>query len=671
MNIKNQDNKIMAFIVIVVFILIVFQTANNLIQLNKLDKTIHEEKPIIIGTVSEVSDTKLSGAVGMGMGVTRMCINTPPKIEYECNLTNALLDTSLRYECQFIAMDPNGDSFTFSYKWIDNYSVTKNFSLFNITPSGYINFTPKRAGMGHVNTINITVKDDSECDNNERYLILNMNVTGINHAPYLIKNIPDQKLVKDHNFIFYLSDYFVDPDEDVLNYNRQTMYGYTVSIPQVISGNQVIVRGLSCGNTTLYYRAKDSEYTTWSNTVTYEVLCPNDYTPSYSESGSGDGSGGGGGNSDICVPNWKCSEWSACTYGNFTYRRCIDFAGCDSKNYQHYMFENCTYSGEKDCTEAWECNPWSTCKDSIHSRICIDLKTCGTNKTKPAESEECAAIPSCFNGLKDQGETDVDCGGQCGVCRNIENPMQVNKPNIVVIIVGVLAIGLTGTLTFAFRAKIMAAYMRTFGKKPRIKRKVYINNKQKEKLLQILNIVQARIDEHKAYYAVDELAIFVKEYFKQLLAIDNLDKKELITQIIKLKDKDLEKMLVMFYVKIMNTIHLRNRGIEIKELEIQALVDEISHEIYLIAEFSDQDAINSVKDRSTESTEALDKIYNKMSNLYIALKFGEIFFAKEIYKEIVKDYGALSNEDKTALYADIIRAFHAINYLDKLYKTNV
>ena len=60
-----------------------------------------------------------------------------------------------------------------------------------------------------------------------------------------------------------------------------------------------------------------------------------------------------------------------------------------------------------------------------------------------------------------------------------------------------------------------------------------------------------------------------------------------------------------------------------------------------------------------------------MSNLYIALKFGEIFVARDIYKEIVKDYESLSNKDKTTLYADIIRAFHAINYLDRLYKTNV
>jgi hypothetical protein len=656
----------MTWIVVVVVILIVFQTTNNLIQLNKLSKITENN----MAEISHNTNNQLSGAV-VGAGVMRMCINTPPSITYECNLTNAILNTSQHYECRFIATDPNGDSITFSSKWVDNYSVQNNYSLFNITSSGYINFTPKKTAMGHVNTVNITVRDNSICSNNARVLQLNMTVTGVNRPPYLIKNIPDQKLIKDHNFIFYLSDYFADPDEDILTYDRQTMYGYTVSIPQVISGNQVIVRGLSCGNTTLYYRAKDSEYTTWSNTVTYEVLCPNDYTPSYSQSSDGSGGGGGGGSSDVCTPNWKCSDWSACTYGNFTYRRCIDFAGCDSKNYQHYMFENCTYAGEKDCTEAWECNPWSTCVNNIHTRNCMDLKNCGTNKTKPNESESCDTIMSCFNGIKDEGETAVDCGGQCGVCRNIENPMQINKPNVVIIIIGALAVGLTGTLTFTFRAKIMAAYMRAFGKKPRIKRKVYINNKQKEKLLQILNIAQARIDEHKVDYAIDELSIFIKEYFKQLLAIDNLDKKELVTQIVKLKDKDLEKILVMFYAKIINTIHLRNRGIEVRESEIQTLIDEVSHEIYLIAEFSDQDAISSIKDRSTESSETLDKAYNKMSNLYIALKFGEIFVARDIYKEIVKDYELLSNKDKTTLYADIIRAFHAINYLDKLYKTNI
>ena len=124
----------------------------------------------------------------------------------------------------------------------------------------------------------------------------------------------------------------------------------------------------------------------------------------------------------------------------------------------------------------------------------------------------------------------------------------------------------------------------------------------------------------------------------------------------------------MFYGKIIGTIHLRNKGVELKESEIQALIDEISHEIYLIAEFTDQDAINSIKDRSINSKDQLDIVYTKLSNLYIALKFGEIVIAKRTYKDILKDYEKLPTKEKSIPYTDIIRAFHAINYLEQQYK---
>jgi len=662
---KDRDNKIMGIIVIIVVILIIIQTANNIIQLNKLHNQNLEEKPLIVGTVTQVSDTALSGAAGFSSSAsTSYCNNLPPILNYDCNMTNAALNSSLNYNCTFNATDPNGDTIAFSIQWITPPT------MFNITPNGTINFNPKRASMGHENWFRIHTTDNSGCANADSYTDFNVTVNGTNRPPYLIKNIPDQQIVKDHDFIFYLSDYFADPDDDPLGYFKITMSGTTAGV--TIRGNQVTVKGLDCGNTTVYYVAVDSPFgaTAWSNIVNYEITCPltSSQKAGNNQQEQGKGGGGGGGPQEKCTPNWKCTAWGPCNFGNFTYRRCIDYSGCDIKNYQHYMFENCTYIRNINCAENWDCNNWSICKDNIHTRLCLDMKNCGTNNTKPAESENCSAVPSCFNGIQDQNETGVDCGGPCGPCRNVEKPTKIGALSLVTILIGAFTIGMTGLIVFAFRNRIIAAYKRIFGKKPRLKRKVYINNKQKEKLLLLLNIIQARVDEHKIDPAVDELSQFVKEYFKQLLSLDRLDKQELINQIIKLKDKELETLLVMFYAKILNTVHLRNKGIEIKESEIQALIDEISHEIYLIAEFTDQDAINSIKDRSIESKEVLDRLYNKLSNLYIALKFGEILIAKSMYKEILKDYEKLSIKDRSIPYTDIIRAFHAINYLEKQYK---
>jgi len=658
---ENKDNKIMTIVAIVVFILVISLTINNIIEVSK----IHQERPTSVATATYMSDSPISGQAGYSnsVGVTRLCINNPPIILNDCNLTNATLNTSLTYNCTFNATDPNGDAIIFQSIW---YTLPQ---IFNITSDGRIDFSPKRAAIGKQNVVGIYAYDNSGCENNYAYSEFNMTVVGSNRPPYLVKPIPDQTLTKNNYFLFHLNDYFADPDDDVLRYLSVTQNGKTVNIK--IAGDSVQIKGLDCGISTVYYIAADPYYVTaQSNTVTYDVQCPNASAqqPGKSNEQNEGGGGGGAGESYKCAPNWKCSMWSPCRPENYTSRKCMDYNACNPSHYVDYMFENCTFVRNNDCAEQWDCNEWSVCKNGMHTRICLDLKNCGTNSTKPDESENCTKIATCFNGIQDQGETGIDCGGPCGVCRNTENPSKLNTISTMAVIAGVLMVGISGSLIFLFRKKISNIYRKMFGKKPRIKRKIYINDKQKEKLLQLMNIIQVRINEHKINYAIDESSLFVKEYFKQLLSIDTLDKQQLITKIVKLKDKNLEKLLVMFYAKIINTVHLHDKGVMLRDTEIQELVDEISHEIYLIAEFNDKDAINSIKDRTTNSKEPLDIIYNKLSNLYIALKFGELIAAKEIYKDVLKDYEKLSIKEKIIPYNDIIRAFHAIDYLEELYK---
>ena len=654
----EKDRKMLTIIVIVVAILVIAQTINNVIQIVK----IQDNKNIVdTNEVEYLSIPKGIGSAtyyGSSKGTTNMCINNPPSITYDCNLTNAVLNTSITYNCTFNATDANNDNISFQTKWMTTPII------FNVTSNGYFNFSPKRTAMYQVNILRLFVYDDSGCANNNSYIDMNMTVVGTNHAPYLSKIIPNEKIVKGDYLQFNLNDYFTDPDDDVLAYFYVPLGGNTIKTK--VTSHTAEIRAISCGNSTLYFTAVDPfGLSNISNIITYEVTCPNDENKSNDNKQGENTNIGGGSTLNSCMPNWVCGKWSECQSSNTTYRRCIDYNGCNPDNYEQFLFENCTYIPSVNlCEEKWDCDAWSTCKNDMHSRLCLDLNTCGTNRTKPLESENCSKISSCFNGIQDPGETGVDCGGPCGACRNIEKPAQVNNVNTVIIIVGALTFGTVGMLIYIFRSKIIAIYKKIMAKKPKIKHKVYINNKQKDKLLQLLNIMQVRLDEHKINHAIDESSFFVREYFKQLLSVDNLNQQELIANIIKLKDKDLEKILVMFYAKIINTIHLRNKGVDIHESEMQALLDEMSHEIYLVAEFTDQEAANSIKIRGLEGKEPLDSIYNKLSNLYIALKFGELIVAKSMYKDLLKEYEKLTNKDKRIPYNDIIRAFHAINYLE-------
>ncbi|MEK6822391.1 MAG: hypothetical protein AABY13_01070, partial [Nanoarchaeota archaeon] len=70
------------------------------------------------------------------------------------------------------------------------------------------------------------------------------------------------------------------------------------------------------------------------------------------------------------------------------------------------------------CPESWECTEWSACVDGTQTRTCADKNTCGTGFAKPALTQACEIAPaaSCSDGVQNQGESGLDCGGPCTAC---------------------------------------------------------------------------------------------------------------------------------------------------------------------------------------------------------------------------------------------------------------
>jgi len=70
------------------------------------------------------------------------------------------------------------------------------------------------------------------------------------------------------------------------------------------------------------------------------------------------------------------------------------------------------------CIENWTCYPWGPCLPSGKQyRVCIDLNHCGTEKNKPPTVRNCTYVPTCYDGIQNQDETDIDCGGKiCPKC---------------------------------------------------------------------------------------------------------------------------------------------------------------------------------------------------------------------------------------------------------------
>jgi len=138
-------------------------------------------------------------------------------------------------------------------------------------------------------------------------------------------------------------------------------------------------------------------------------------------SGGGGGGSGGGSSSreDItikktkkeeCTEKWSCSEWYSCV-NNVQARTCVDINHCGTEKNKPPETRPCSL-----CVEDWECSEWSPCsKDNIQTRICKDKNNCGTEKNKPEEEKACS-YEMCNNGIQDQGEEGIDCGGPCFPC---------------------------------------------------------------------------------------------------------------------------------------------------------------------------------------------------------------------------------------------------------------
>ena len=70
------------------------------------------------------------------------------------------------------------------------------------------------------------------------------------------------------------------------------------------------------------------------------------------------------------------------------------------------------------CYPDWQCGDWQECIEGTQARVCTDINTCETQEGMPETSQTCvvAITETCSDGIKNQDETGVDCGGVCKKC---------------------------------------------------------------------------------------------------------------------------------------------------------------------------------------------------------------------------------------------------------------
>ncbi|MDP3027590.1 MAG: hypothetical protein Q8N63_07840 [Nanoarchaeota archaeon] len=319
-----------------------------------------------------------------------------------------------------------------------NFSITfSGESLFNISSRGVMNFTANSSYIG-VHNISICV-NDTGIDNLHQNISLcgqdgssltscnnfSLTVTGQNRAPEIVSKFPV-------NLSFNASgsdlSYF-NISKDDADGTIPDAYWYVNNIfKEYDSGNLVdtFYYSFGCGISgahTIKAEITDGELNDsvqWNITV-INVECPVGVSPG--------GGGGGGGGFVACAPKWACEQWPQCK--NLK----TGFQSWEiSKEYDFLIKERCllfNWSDDICGYQTRECNDLNLCKSNLTKPglirechytkfpTCFDkIKNCHTDGCEVLTDcgGPCESCPTCSDGIKNQNEEDIDCGGSCPLC---------------------------------------------------------------------------------------------------------------------------------------------------------------------------------------------------------------------------------------------------------------
>ncbi len=208
-----------------------------------------------------------------------------------------------------------------------------------------------------------------------------------------------------------------------------------------------------------------------------------------------------------CTPNPDCTEWTGCLNDKQN-RSCFDLNKCGpavgwnkteesvcdanrdgsrSGSRSSSTSTNTATSSAVDCINPWDCSLWSMCIGGEQRRLCSVKVGCSAQAegvAKPSESQVCSsgsrtspssgdtsstlpalsntAEETCFDGVLNQDERGIDCGGACKPCpeKKVVPPVAAESDNTMLYVgIGLLAVLVIGLVVFLIVHKKKVAAM--------------------------------------------------------------------------------------------------------------------------------------------------------------------------------------------------------------------
>ncbi|MEM2130937.1 MAG: hypothetical protein QXR96_00285 [Candidatus Woesearchaeota archaeon] len=168
------------------------------------------------------------------------------------------------------------------------------------------------------------------------------------------------------------------------------------------------------------------------------TMPPGSSSSSSSSGSSGSATGSGMGLSDlnltqaICQEDWFCSEWQPeiCPIEGIQTRECYDKNNCTTELLKPELNKTCIYLGNcfdflknQDETDV-DCGGL-ICKPCDIGKKCVFDYDCKSGFCNPLEN--ICQEPTCNDNFKNQGEEQIDCGGPCPSCEKptLEKPSKI------------------------------------------------------------------------------------------------------------------------------------------------------------------------------------------------------------------------------------------------------
>lgn len=644
-----MSRRLLKSLVFLVLLLNILSTAFIIYQ---TEKTIH---------------TVTAEAINSNTGEVSFCLNRAPTLTVPCS-TNLSQDQP--YFCQLNASDPDGVNFTFFL----SPQPPDNVSIFNLSNTGVINFTPTNNDTGN-HSVLLGIDDNSGCDNAYAYSLFSFTVANINDPPYLIKDIPNQKFSANTTlYALFLTDYFADPDDDPLTYSfiRDTS---TMTLNVTINpDSSLVLYSAQCGKAYLKFIATDPyNLSATSNIVEVESKCDVSDNGGESSDDSSAGGGGGGGVALLCKPEMICLPWSECYPNGLQVQVCKDKNGCTDDEVKFH--QNCTYkSNVSQCKENWLCSEWSVCSiDSMQNRTCEDLERCQTTHYRPVLEQPCVYNPTCDDGVKNGNETGIDCGGECKPCLTIQQPNQIlTKSTSLFTFFWILVLLILLALFTLYREKVYEGLTELGWFFTRHHRKeILLTSEEKSVIFEQLNLLDK--NGYELAEATRRLSAIIRIYFSfalHLVVEHDVEARRLALQ---RSDSNLKNLLEWLSTEL-EAMDLGEGKVKILSLgknhSFELLKEEFRLLTCMTSDYTLKEVAREIPERKiTDELSFEEEIRVRLINSYEALQFQQVEFAKEEYIRILKAYDSSPLKEREGLYASIGRLYNEINYVAETQET--